>query len=33
MAYVTDRYAAADGPVIMSDFTPPRSGDPAAVAR
>ena len=34
MSKVTDSYASADSvPVVIVDFTPPRSGDPAALDR
>jgi 5,10-methylenetetrahydrofolate reductase len=35
MTWVTERYAAAEAgrPVVIVDFTPPRSGDPAALDR
>ena len=34
MTHVTDRYRASGGPpLVMCDFTPPRSGDPAALDR
>ena len=33
MTHVTDRYGGPAGPLVMCDFTPPRSGDPAVLDR
>ena len=33
MTHVTDRYSSSGPPLVMCDFTPPRSGDPAVLDR